>query len=454
MIKMKNPTISVQPPTTFEIERSGGLKGLLINLPNCPAMHFELSFRAGDYRCPSQKPDLAHFLEHLVLMANKQYPSQRDFARAVRANGAYCNASTGPKNVRYFFSTPTNDWQRAFDLMLTAASQPLFLLSEFESEKEVVRQEWHRQLNNRQATISYECDQRVGFEAFLPAERLAGLDSISRADVRAYYRRTHTIDNARLMLAGPMPPAHRRWVLKRLEQLSLPAGRSGRPTLPREKLNGAGLIYKPDPTAETVYYQLTFVNNTRPPGRSDLDALGLIRNLLIDSDDSWIYGQARELGLIYALGAGYGATVTSGHFGFYGQVTPVNLEPLIDLILNEIDRLLAGEFEPDEVDRCKDRLSGTFDMSYLTPQSWVGYYAHNYLNRDFVIPSYRSRLRPIDRDQMIQTARHIFGPANWTLGLLGKVPQATRRRLETRFKQRQTQALANRSGRPSSREGE
>ncbi len=60
-----------------EIELKNGAKGLLIDIANTKAMHFNLSFRAGDYLCPKEKEQTAHVLEHMMFKANEVYHDQK-----------------------------------------------------------------------------------------------------------------------------------------------------------------------------------------------------------------------------------------------------------------------------------------------------------------------------------------------------------------------------------------
>ena len=259
MTKVRRATPGLQLPSVTEIKLTNGLQALLINLPDSPAMEFDVSFRAGDYRCPASKPDLAHFLEHLVLEATEDYPTPGEFTRAVRLNGGWCNATTTSANVEYESVVPDFDWERVFDLMLAAVSQPLFLPAGFSTEREVIRQELARCLDNPPEVLQGEVLPQIGFSVLRTAERLAKLDAIGLADIKRYYRRTHGPHNARLLVAGHLPPARRRWIKRQLEQLSWRSDSVRRPPLPPEKLNGQGLIYVPDAKVKTVYYYLGFV---------------------------------------------------------------------------------------------------------------------------------------------------------------------------------------------------
>ncbi len=426
----------LQLPVASEFGLSSGLEGLLIDVPNSQSMLMEISFRAGDYLCPKDKPDLAHFLEHLVIKANRDYPSQAKFSRAISAKGGQRNASTGIDNVRYFFLAPDLDWSRMFDLMLTAISEPLFLPAEFESEKMVIRQEHQRRLDNRQLKISLAVDQQSGHHLTDPNQRLACLDSITLENVIDYYRQTHTLSNARVIVSGNLPPKRQQLIKQKLGGLDLPVG-GGRPKLPPGKLKGVGLVYREDSETNTVYYQLSFLSAGLVLNPNQSLSLVLLRNLWMSNNDSRIYGQARVRGLIYHIGSDFGSTDTSAYCDFFGQVNLDKLEELIDLVLVEVDRLLAGDLSEAEVDRYKEYVLGIFQMVPSEPGRWAGYQRGRYLIGEGLVPfDYGFRLESIDKDLVIDTARQILESFDWTLGLLGNIPEDVRQRLETKLNQR------------------
>ena len=428
------PDSNLKLPKATEAKLAGGLRVLMIDIPNCPAMQFNLGFRAGDYLCPDNKPDLAHFLEHIVLGANAEYPTEADFARALNAKGGFRNAYTGPYNLVYWFDAPDFDFERMLDLILLGVSQPLFLPEEFASEREVIRQEFVRRVSNRPLMAYDRAKIATGFAGVRETERLKRIDAIELGDLSDYYRRTHKLDNARVLVAGHLPSSRRRRLRHRLERLALPTNSADRPALPPEKLRPAGLIYQHDPQSEAVNYYLMLVDSRQRLTQLERDALGVLSVLLFDGAHSRIYGRGRQQGLIYSIGGGFGTTLNSGYCHLSGQVSADNLEPLIDLIQTEIARILAGDLPEEEVDRIKVELQGDFYRTRIGPSSWIGHYKGQYFEDDLVIPpDLNARLELVTRDEVLRVASRVLSPNRWTLSLLGRVSPASRRRLKVRL---------------------
>ena len=430
----QNPQLQLPLVTEFGLE--SGLGGVFIDAPNSQSMLLEISFRAGRYLCPKDKPEISHFLEHLVIGANRDYPSQAEFSRAVLAKGAYSNAFTGIYNIRYVFLAPDFDWQRILGLMLTSVSQPLFLPDEFESERKVIHQEHKLRLDDHSRVIGRLTNKQTGFLSVTHEECLACLGSIDIDDLKDYHNQTHTLSNARLVIAGYLPQGRQDLIKQKLSGLSLPVG-DGRSPMPPEELKGVGLVYMENASVETVHYRLLLVRKGLALEPQDEIALSLLINLWFKGHNSRIFGQARTQGLVYSIGGGFNSTTTSSCFTFAGQVSPDKFESLLDLVLAEIDRLLAGDLSDEEIDRGKDYLRGQFQLRSFTPESWADYCRTHYLDRELLLPvDYPPRLESVGKGRVVDLARQIFTAGDWTLGLLGNIPEDVRQRLETKLNQR------------------
>ncbi len=425
-------TPQLQLPSVTEFGLESGLGGIFIDVPNSQSMLMEISFRAGRYLCLEDKPERPHFLEHLLIGANKVCPAKSEFKQAVSAKGAYSNAFTGSYNVDYHFRVPDFDWQRVFDLMLAAVSQPLFLPEEFKSEREAIRQEHKMRLDNHSRVIQRLVAKRIGLPAVPHEECLESLDSISLDDLKDYYSQAYTLGNSRLIIAGYLPQDRQALIKQKLADLSLPAG--DRLAMPSGELTGAGLVYTENTKVETIHYHLVFTCKGLPLKPEDEIALSLLHHLLLGPGDSRIYTQARSRGLIYGIGGGFGTTISSSYFDFAGQVTPDKFEPLLDLILSEIKRLLAGDISDDEIICGKDYLRGRFQLRPFTSLSWGDYYSGRYLNHELLLSAdYPSRLESASRDTVINLTRQILKSGDWTLGVLGNLPKETRNRIEAKL---------------------
>ena len=421
-------------PQVDEFCLNNGLKGLFIDIADCSSMSVELHFQAGHYFAPPNQPELAHFLEHLVVGGNSDCPTQADFSKDFQRFGSNYNAHTNKRRVWYEFNAPDFDWQRSFELLLSAVSKPLFLPVEFTTEKQVVHQELSSQADNESLVFFETLGIKMGFWARPHKSRIEKLKAIDLASIKSYYQKTHGTANARLVVAGSLSPARRRWIKQRLENLDLPAKKAVWRAGPDEVLQPVGLFHRDNPKRQGVEYDLTFSNSQRRLELSEADTMAMMSDLFGDGFESRIYGPVRRLGLAYHIHFDAISTKTSAGFSFGGDANPDKLEAIIDLILAEIDRLLAGDLPTDELEAIKDKTLGDNLLSSFTPLYWAGHYRNHYLTRDLIVPAdYHSRLEAIDPEKVIAIARHLFVPKQWTLGLHGPTSAPLKRRLKAKL---------------------
>src|SRR3989344_4127603 len=361
--------------TVHELKLSNGARGLLINVPDASVMTFEFNFRAGEYLVAHNKWETPHLMEHLLLGANKLIPKSRAFQAEFEKNGAYCNASTSSYDITYEAECADFEWDRVLDLMITAITQPLFLQEEFDAEFGNVREELAARSNNHFRHLSLALRKEYGFVVATDQERLKLIDNVKLADIRRHYKNTHTTSNLRFIIAGNLDVKRRKSVRGLLEKLSLPTG-PGREELPDETPH---MLAEPllinNKTVDNLYFYLdTFMlRRMRDP---EADALNLINTMLTETLYSRILGTARERGLVYSMGSGYGQTRDTSNWWFGAQVTPSNIHALFDIMVNELKNISRGKLGEDDVQADKQYLIGRYQRSGQTVGGTMAGYSY------------------------------------------------------------------------------
>jgi len=205
-----------------EVKLKNGARGLLVNVPSATVMNFDINFRAGEYLVKSEKFEVPHLMEHVLLGANKKFPKARDFQAELEKNGAYSNASTGIYEITYEAECADFEWDRVLDLMITAISKPLFLESEFQAEYGNVQEEMAQRSNNHYRRLSLEMRKHFGLIAKTDSERLKLMKNVKVDDVRRHYKKTHSTPNMRFIIAGNITPARHQKLVDMLEAIELP----------------------------------------------------------------------------------------------------------------------------------------------------------------------------------------------------------------------------------------
>lgn len=424
------------------VQLKNGAEGLLINVPDASVMTFHVDFRAGEYLVGADKWEVPHLMEHVLLGANELIPKARDFQAEFEKNGAYNNATTGVYDIVYEAECADFEWSRVLGLLLTAISKPLFLEKEFKAEFGNVQEEMAAHSNNHFRRLGLEMRKSLGMIAKSDVERLELMNNVTVEDVRDHYKRTHHTPNMRFVIAGKLTPPRRRRVTKLLENIELPHD-GERFDLPEERIHKLKRpVFVSNDTVENLYFYIdTFANRRLDDPESD--ALHLVNTLLTETLYSRILGTARERGLVYGISSGLSRTIDATNWWFGGQVSGKNIEPLFDIVIGELGRLLAGKLSQKDIRATKQYSLGRFQRSGQTVSGTAGGYMGRYFFDGEIDDYYRvpERIQAITKRQIIDVVTDMFADDVWGFGVLGN---ASRRFVGDR--QRQLEPLWRRAG--------
>lgn len=419
--------------TVHEIKLNNGAEGLLIDVPDASVMTFHIDFRAGEYLVESDKWEVPHLMEHVLLGANELIPKARDFQAELEKNGAYSNASTGVYDIVYEGECADFEWSRVLGLLLAAITKPLFLKEEFKAEFGNVQEEMAAHSNNHFRRLGLEMRKSLGLIAETDIKRLELMNNVTVEDVRDHYSRTHHTPNMRFVVTGNLTPSRRRTVTKLLENIELPHD-GERFALPYEPLRSLKRpMYVPNDTVENLYFYIdTFAE--RRLKDPEADALSMVNTLLTETLYSKILGTARERGLVYDMSSGVSHTSNATNWWFGTQVSDKNIAPLFTIIVQELEKLLAGKLSQKDIKATKQYTLGRFQRSGQTVRGTAGGYLGRYFFDGVVDDYYRipERIRTVTKRQIIDVVTDMFADNIWGFGVLGN---ANRRFVSERQRQ-------------------
>lgn len=414
-----------------EVSLSSGLRGLIIDTPKTGVVVAEVSFRAGEFMLEQKKWETAHLMEHVLLGANRDYPKARDFQAAIEQNGAYSNASTSVYDITYEVESAHFEWQRVVGLLLDGISTPRFLQEEFDSEVSNVREELISRGNNHFRHLNAALRQAMGFASLTDQERVELLPSVNRTDLLKHYKLTHTLSNARFIIAGNFKGDYSE--VERLfgERLVLGAG-DGRIALPQESTHGIEdplVLRKPSVPNMYIYLDLYLA---REHTTKEKMAMQILSTMLTETMYSRIFGTAREKGWVYGMGSGasYAKGLSSWWLG--AQVSKTNSQPLIRLIRDELQRLHKGIVDDEDFESARKHLLGKTMRSGQTAGGLVGRYGQYYVD-DTVenLNSLPQLTKRITKKQCIELFAEVINARTWGVGVLGSTSLVPARKLRS-----------------------
>ncbi len=401
-----------------EIQLSNGIRGLLIDVPSASVMNFDIEMRAGHYLVPKKKWETPHIMEHMVFGANKAFPSSRTFCADFEKNGAYNNASTDVISLHYLAECADFEWERIMKMLLLSVSQPLFLESEFKSEYSNVREEMIGRSNNNYRYLFQKMAMSTGYISMTDKERVKLMGNVNIDDIRNHFLRTHSTDNLRFIICGNL--ARRKGkIIKHLEAIKLPRGQ--RFAYPKQHLKSLkDVLYVRRTNVKNVYFSLdTFINEEI--SREQERALSLLDVILGEREDSLLYGQAREEGLIYHVDVSHLTGLDNVNWGVSGQVSVDNAKDMFALIERQISKVCEGDITSQNVNSARDYYIGALQMSVQKISRLSALYARRYFLDEQIrnFNDVADELQGIDKDDIVAVANRLFASRIWALGVLG-----------------------------------
>jgi len=401
-----------------EIILSNGARGLLIHIPDATVMDVYINFRAGEYLVSRKKWETPHLMEHILLGANDKFPRARDFQAEVEKNGAYSNASTDVYDIVYETECADFEWERVMGLLLTAVEKPLFLQEEFDAEFGNVREELSARANNHFRHLGAASRKSYGLVSETDKKRLELMDNVTLDDVREHYRRTHTTDNMRFVIAGNIGK-RRSTIAAMLEKIELPRGE--RFAMPDEVVRP---LPKPvciaNPTVDTLYFYIDTFMGRRLEER-ELDSLGVMNAILTETLYSKILGTARERGLVYGMSSGFQQIKLSSNLWFGSQVSVTNAPLLFDIIIEQLGNIFRGELAEADIEAAQAYAIGRFQRGAQTVASTASGYTGRYFFDDYIDDYYKipERVLAVTKQSIVEAARAMFTDGIGGLGLYG-----------------------------------
>jgi predicted Zn-dependent peptidase len=401
-----------------EIILSNGARGLLIHIPDAMVMDVYINFRAGEYLVPRRKWETPHLMEHILLGANDKFPRARDFQAEVEKNGAYSNASTDVYDIVYETECADFEWERVMGLLLTAVEKPLFLQEEFDAEFGNVREELSARANNHFRYLGAASRKAYGLVSETDKKRLELMDNVTLDDVREHYRRTHTTDNMRFVIAGNIGK-RRGTITAMLENIELPRGE--RFAMPDEIVKPlAKPVCIANPTVDTLYFYIDTFMGRRLEER-ELDSLGVMNAILTETLYSKILGTARERGLVYGMSSGFQQIKLSSNLWFGSQVSVANAPLLFDIIIEQLGNIFRGELAEADIEAAQAYAIGRYQRGAQTVASTAGGYTGRYFFDDYIDDYYKipERIEAVTKQSIVEAARTMFAEGVGGLGLYG-----------------------------------
>lgn len=390
-----------------------------MDIPGATVMSFQFQFRAGNrYVKHKDIYETAHIMEHMAFGANAQFKSEHDYEAEFTKNGAYHNAFTSDLSMVYVADCADFEWERILKLQQVAICQPRFNDEELQAEKGNVRSELTGYLNNHSRVLWPKIQQLLGEDILTFWQRLQTINNVTLKDIKEHYRRTHTADNMRFVIAGKLH-GRRKEIVRMLEQWELRPGE--RFEVPRDELSSGNPTIIRRKESSNITFGLSMMV-PRELNDGELEAMNCLDHILTGTMHSRIYGAARAKGLAYGVFSDTSAGFYDSSWDFGGQVNNETADQLFDIIVREVKAVCSGMVTDKELEAAKSYALGRYQMGAQTVSQISGFYTNRYF-ADGVVKEYErvpDAIRAVTCEQMVKTAKQFMEANTWVLAAVSK----------------------------------
>jgi len=216
-------------------QERGMTSAVLLPVADDPSVTFGVWFKAGSQNDPPGKEGLAFLTGQMLSEASTQRNPYKDILEKLYPLASGYGIRVDKEMSTLNGRTHRDNIDKYFELFTDAFLQPAFTPEDFERLKS-------DQLNYLKNTLRYASDEelaKAALHAFVfegtpyetpPSGTVAGLESITLDDVKAFYAKYYTRDNAVVALGGSYTKEHQERFEKAVK--SLPAGKPAAPPVP------------------------------------------------------------------------------------------------------------------------------------------------------------------------------------------------------------------------------
>jgi predicted Zn-dependent peptidase len=308
----------------------------------------------------------SHFLEHLLFKGSETL-SAREVSEIFDSIGAESNAFTSKENTCFWTRLLDQDLGTGFDVLSEMIQRPAFRPNEIDAERQVVIEE---------INMNEDDPDDVAFENFtiavfsghpLEAPVLGTRESIrgmSRDDILGYWKRRYGAGS--MVVAGAGSLEHEAVV----EMVSSRFGDWSGDSVDHEHLPNTPVSSVSITRRDTE--QAHIVLGGKGLNRSDERrwAFEVMNHVVGSGMSSRLFREVREeRGLAYAIYGFRLAYADAGAWGVYVGTTPSQADTALNVIRDELSKVVAEGITPEELERAKGSMRGGLALSLEDPNS-------------------------------------------------------------------------------------
>lgn len=397
-----------------------GIELYTINMGEQEVVRIDLMFSSGKW---DQKKNLTAVMTNLMLKEGAGDLSSAKIAELLDYYGSWMQSSVTQHNSYLTLYSLNKHFASLLPIIEQIIKQPAFPTEEFKTLMERQKRQYLVDCEKVENLANFASLGQLFGESHPYGKRAAAedFDLLTIDDLKKYHQQHYHSENCRIFLTGRLNEVHQTL----LTQLF---GSQEWGVISRKEENTFGMTSSTEQfckaeKAEAVQSAVRFAKMSIDRRHPDFNGLRVLNTVLGGYFGSRLMTSIREeKGYTYGIGSSLVTQQKAGYMTIATQTGVEYVEPLIEAVFEEMDKLRAEEIPQEEMERVRSYLLGEFARSFDGPFSIAD--AHisilaNQLGFDY----YGNQLKviqAIDSAELLQLARKYLKREDFYVSVAGK----------------------------------
>src|SRR5919108_6342925 len=318
-----------------------GLRLITETMPQVRSVTIGVWLMRGSRHESDARSGIAHFVEHMLFKGTDTRTAE-DIAQAIDSIGGQLDAFTAKEYASYYIKVLDEHLPLAVDLLADIVLRPAFAADEIEREKKVILEEI-KMVEDTPDDLVHELFTQHFWEGHPLGRPILGtketVESFTSESLRQYFRSAYVAPNMVIAAAGNLDHAVVRDLVSRAFE-TLPT--SGERFVDEPPTVVPKVVSR---TKELEQSHICLGTNSYPQSHGDRYVSYILNTVLGGSMSSRLFQNVREKrGLAYSVFSGLSAYRDAGNITIYAGCAAEAVEEVIDLCVEEIQRVASELF--------------------------------------------------------------------------------------------------------------
>ncbi|RDV82525.1 M16 family metallopeptidase [Ammonifex thiophilus] len=394
-----------------------GVTILTEEIPHVRSVALGIWVAAGSRDEEANQSGISHFIEHALFKGTKNR-SARQIAEELESVGGQINAFTAKEYTCYYARVLDEYFGLAADVLTDLIFHARFDPQDLEREKNVILEEIRMyedtpdELVHDLFSATLWKDHPLGRPVIGTEETVKNL---TPEEIFRYYERHYLRGRMVVAVAGNV--VHERAVDLLAPRFAVVKEEKRSPGDQPRPWFGSNFFLR-----STEQVHLCLGTPGLAVGDDDIYTFQVLNTLLGGGMSSRLFQKVREeRGLVYSVYSYHSAYRDTGLFCIYAGLAAENVPRALQAIVEELKKVCRSDLSPEEVERAKNQLKGSFLLSLESVttrmsrlgKSWL------YLGRVLSPEEVAERITAVTLEQVQVLARRFFRPSGLVLTTLG-----------------------------------